>query len=143
MRPLLALTAATVAALALGACGTEGIQLADDDPNYDGAVLFAERCSGCHSLKAAGAQGSANRALRNQGPNLNERVESSEDVLYAIRNGGFSGAIMPQNILVGDEAEAVADFVAEYAGSEVDRPPQPGDASEIQSEEQQAGAEGG
>ena len=93
--------------------------------------------------EAAGAQGSANRALRNQGPNLNERVESSEDVLYAIRNGGFSGAIMPQNILVGDEAEAVADFVAEYAGSEVDRPPQPGDASEIQSEEQQAGAEGG
>lgn len=142
MRPLLALTAATVAALALGACGTEGIQLSEDDPNYEGAVLFSERCSGCHSLKAAGAQGSANRALRNQGPNLNERVESSADVLYAIRNGGFSGAIMPQNILVGDEAEAVADFVAEYSGDEVDRPPQPGDASEIQSEEQQAGAEG-
>jgi len=142
VRPLLALTAATVAALALGACGTEGIQLSEDDPLYEGAVLFAERCSGCHSLKAAGAQGSANRALRNQGPNLNERFESSEDVLYAIRNGGFSGAIMPQNILVGDEAEAVADFVAEYAGTDVDRPPQPGDASEIQSEEQQAGAEG-
>ena len=49
---------------------------------------------------------------------------------------------MPQNIVVGDEAEAVAEFVAEYAGSEVDRPPQPGDASEIESEEQQAGAEG-
>ncbi len=132
-----------MAALALGACGTEGIQLAEDDPNYAGAVLFAERCSGCHSLKAAGAQGSANRALRNQGPNLNERMESAEDVLYAIRNGGFSGAIMPQNILVGDEAEAVAEFVAAYSGDEVDRPPQPGDASEIQSEEQQAAAGGG
>jgi mono/diheme cytochrome c family protein len=132
-----------VAALALGACGTEGIQLAEDDPNYAGAVLFAERCSGCHSLKAAGAQGSANRALRNQGPNLNERPESAEDVLYAIRNGGFSGAIMPQNILVGDEAEAVAEFVAAYAGNEVKRAPQPGDASEIQSEEQQAAAGGG
>ena len=132
-----------MAALALGACGTEGIQLAEDDPNYAGAVLFAERCSGCHSLKAAGAQGSANRALRNQGPNLNERLESAEDVLYAIRNGGFSGAIMPQNILVGDEAEAVAEFVAAYSGDEVDRPPQPGDASEIQSEEQQAAAGGG
>ena len=50
-------------------------------------------------------------------------------MLYAIRNGGFSGAIMPQNIVVGDEAEAVAEFVAEYAGSDVDRPPRPGDAS--------------
>ena len=142
MRPLLALTTALLVALALGACGSEGIQLADDDPNYDGAVLFSERCSGCHSLKAAGAQGSANRAVRNQGPNLNERDESPEDVIYAIRNGGFSGAIMPQNILVGDEADAVAEFVAEYSGSDVDRPPQPGNASEIQSNEQQAAAEG-
>ena len=142
MRPLLALTTALLVALALGACGSEGIQLADDDPNYDGAVLFSERCSGCHSLKAAGAQGSANRAVRTQGPNLNERDESPEDVIYAIRNGGFSGAIMPQNILVGDEADAVAKFVAEYSGSDVDRPPQPGNASEIQSDEQQAAAEG-
>ena len=142
MRPLLAITAATVAALALGACGTEGIQLADDDPAYEGAVLFSERCGGCHSLTAAGTQGSANRVLRNQGPNLNERIESAEDVLYAIRNGGFSGAIMPQNILVGDEAQAVADFVAEYSGSDVDRPPQPGDASELQSDEEAAAAGG-
>ena len=138
MRPLLALTAATVAALALTACGTEGIQVADDDPTYDGAVLFSERCGGCHSLTAAGTQGSANRVLRNQGPNLNERLESPENVLYAIQNGGFSGAIMPQNILVGEEAQAVADFVAEYAGTDVDRPPQPGDASELQSDEEAA-----
>ncbi len=92
---------------------------------HEAAVLFADRCGGCHSLKAAGATGSADRALRNQGPNLNERIESEEDVLYAIRNGGFSGAIMPQNILVGEEADLVSEFVAEYAGSDVDRPPSP------------------
>lgn len=125
LRTLWLSTAATVAALALGACGTEGIQVSEDDPNYNGAVLFAERCSGCHTLGAAGAQGSADRVLRSQGPNLDERTEDAEDVLYAIRNGGFSGAIMPQNIVVGGEAEAVADFVAEYAGSEVERPQQP------------------
>jgi mono/diheme cytochrome c family protein len=125
LRALWLSTAAIAAALALGACGTEGIEVAEDDPNYEGAVLFAERCSGCHTMKAAGAQGSANRELRNQGPNLDQRAESVEDVLYAIRNGGFSGAIMPQNILVGDEAEAVAEFVSEYAGSDVDRPPTP------------------
>jgi mono/diheme cytochrome c family protein len=127
LRTLLVPTAALATALALGACGTAGIQVASDDSTYDGAVLFSERCSGCHTLEAAGAQGSANRALRNQGPNLDQRVETEEDVLYAIRNGGFSGAIMPQNILTGDQAEAVAAFVAEYAGTDVDRPPKPGE----------------
>jgi mono/diheme cytochrome c family protein len=130
VRPALVLTATIAAALALAACGTEGIQVASDDSNYEGAALFSERCSGCHTMKAAGAQGSANRALRNQGPNLDERTESVEDVLFAIRNGGFSGAIMPQNIVVGDEAQAVAEFVAEYAGCEVDRPPRPGEGAE-------------
>jgi hypothetical protein len=33
---------------------------------------------------------------------------------------------MPQNIVVGDEAEAVAEFVAQYAGADVHRPAQPG-----------------
>jgi mono/diheme cytochrome c family protein len=125
VRPVLAITSALAAAAVLAACGSDGIQVAETDANYEGAVLFAERCSGCHTLKAAGAVGSANRALRNQGPNLDEREESEEDVLYAIRNGGFSGAIMPQNIVVGDEAEAVAEFVADHSGDEIDRPQRP------------------
>jgi len=118
VRPLIATAAAVTASLALAACGSEGIQLSPDDPNYRGAVLFAERCSGCHTLKAAGAKGSANRKLRHQGPILDERPETVEDVLYAIRNGGFAGALMPQNIVVGEDAQAVAEFVAEYAGRE-------------------------
>ena len=93
-----------------------------DEPSQS---MFATNCGACHTLAAAGTDGSANRALRNQGPNLDQRVETDEDVLYAIRNGGFSGAIMPQNIVVGDEAEAVAAFVAEYAGDDVERPPSP------------------
>jgi cytochrome c551 len=129
VRPLVALTAALAASIAVGACGTEGIDLSSSDPNYQGAELFAERCGGCHTLDAAGTQGSANRSLRNQGPNLNQRVETEADVLYAIRNGGFSGAIMPQNIVVGDEAEAVARFVAATAGTDVNRPPRPGESS--------------
>ncbi len=142
LRSLWLSTAAIATALALGACGTEGIEVSEGDPGYQGAVLFAERCSGCHTLDAAGAQGSANRALRNQGPNLNDRAETVEEVLYAIRNGGFSGAIMPQNILVGDEADAVAAFVAEYAGSDVDEPAQPGDATEATSDSEAAAAGG-
>jgi mono/diheme cytochrome c family protein len=125
VRAPLVLTAIAAAALALSACGSEGIQVSEGDAAYDGAVLFADRCGGCHTLEAAGTQGSANRALRNQGPNLNERTETVDDVLFAIRNGGFSGAIMPQNIVVGEEAEAVAEFVAENAGTKVDRPASP------------------
>ena len=76
----------------------------------------------CHTLKAAGAQGSANRSQRAQGPNFDERKETYEDAIFAIANGGFSGAIMPQNIVVGDEAEAVARFLAEYSGKDVENP---------------------
>ena len=117
------------AALSFAACGfgEEGISVSKDDPNYDGAVLFATHCSGCHTLSAAGTQGSGNRAERVQGPDLSQRTETYEDALYAIQNGGFSGAIMPQNIVVGDEAEAVARFVAEYAGNEAESSPRPGE----------------
>ncbi len=116
------------AAFGLAACGfgEEGIAVSKDDPNREGAVLFASHCSGCHTLSAAGTQGSGNRGERVQGPNLDQRTETYEDALFAIENGGFSGAIMPQNIVVGKEAEAIADFVSEYAGNEAGEPPRPG-----------------
>ena len=117
-RRLLALPV-IVAALAFGACGSEGIQLAEDDPNYEGARLFDENCAGCHTLDAVGSHGSAtdvgSREQRD-GPNFNERSEDVEAVLYAIRNGGFSSGPMPQNIVTGEDAQKVAEFVAEYSG---------------------------
>jgi mono/diheme cytochrome c family protein len=120
VRGLPALTAAALAALALAACGSEGVSVPEDSPEHAGAVLFAERCSGCHTLTPAGAQGSQDRTLRVQGPNLDQRRVSYEDALFAIRNGGFSGAIMPQNIVVGEEAEQVARFVSQYSGTEAE-----------------------
>ena len=39
-------------------------------------------------------------------------------MLFAIRNGGFSGGIMPANIVTGREANQVADFVSQYAGQQ-------------------------
>ena len=44
------------------------------------------------------------------------RQVQREDALYAIRNGGFSGAIMPANIVVGEDAEKLADFLDKYSG---------------------------
>lgn len=118
------ITTALVALIAvgLGACGwgSEKIEVPADDPNHAGAVLFSTHCSGCHTLAAAGTQGTGNRGQRTQGPDLNQRQISYEDALFAIQNGGFSGAIMPQNIVVGEQAEAVARFVAEYAGQDAD-----------------------
>ena len=131
MRLALITATALLAALGLAACGMgeEGVSVSKSDSNYNGAVLFATHCSGCHTLSAAGSQGSGNRGVRTQGPNLNQRTESYDDALFAIQNGGFSGAIMPQNILVGEEAEAVARFVAKYAGEEAEESPRPGQTS--------------
>ena len=117
-RPRFALAVAlAAAALTTAACGDDGQQV-----DSRGATLFAERCAGCHTLEAAGTEGSDQKE-RVAGPNLNNRRETKGQVLYAIRNGGFSGAIMPQNIVVGKDAEAVAAFVAEYAGKSAKSPP--------------------
>lgn len=125
----IALPALVLAAgVAFAACGSQGVDLAESDPNYQGAVLFAENCAGCHTLSEIGAEGSAigigNRE-RVDGPNFDQRAQTKNDVLYAIRNGGFSGSIMPENIVTGEEAEQVAEFLAEYAGREKPPPASP------------------
>jgi mono/diheme cytochrome c family protein len=120
-RPAALLCAAAVAVLV--GCGGE-IEVPQEEADlHDGAVLFNERCSGCHSLDAANAHGSkAEGEIEGgevtNGPNFNVRKESRDDVLFAIRNGGFSGQIMPANIAVGREAELIADFLAEYSGKD-------------------------
>jgi mono/diheme cytochrome c family protein len=111
---------ALAAVLAAG-CGGEIEVPEDQTANHEGAVLFYERCSGCHSLDAANAYGSKppgslQGGERTNGPNFNVRKVSADDALYAIRNGGFSGAIMPANIVVGEDAELVADFLEQYSG---------------------------
>ncbi|HEX7059412.1 MAG TPA: c-type cytochrome [Solirubrobacterales bacterium] len=130
MRPVWITALAVAFALGLAACGfgEEGISVPQDDPNHAGAVLFATHCSGCHTLSAAGTQGTGNRGERTQGPNLDQRTETYQDALFAIQNGGFSGAIMPQNIVVGREAEELARFVAEYAGQDAETSPRPGES---------------
>jgi mono/diheme cytochrome c family protein len=125
VRPLVVISFAVAAIVAAG-CGSEGISVPEDDPTHAGAVLFAERCSGCHTLEAVGTQGSGNRGLRNQGPNFDQRKERYADVLFAIQNGGFSGAIMPQNIAVGEEARQLAQFLAKWSGKDAKSPKRPG-----------------
>jgi mono/diheme cytochrome c family protein len=122
---MLGLLALTVFAVA---CGSEELQLSKSDPNYAGAELFVQRCSGCHTLKIAGTQGSAIKPQSREykdGPNFDQRKEEVDTVLYAIRNGGFSSGPMPQNIVVGEDAARVARFIAKYSGDERKTPPSP------------------
>lgn len=119
---------AALLALAGGlvACGEQGISVSKSSPYHRGAVLFRDHCSGCHTLAAVGAQGSATSIkdrVRTNGPNFNIRKENVQQVLYAIRNGGFSGAIMPENIVVGDDARDVARFLAAYSGKSAQKVP--------------------
>ena len=120
-RNALVVTAVALAATGLGACGTQTVELADDDPLRAGAIIFDQKCSGCHTLSASGSQGGAFEIRdreRTDGPSFDARKETAEQVLYAIRNGGFSGAIMPENIVTGPQAQLVAEFLAKYSGSE-------------------------
>ena len=120
MRRHLVLLALAAVAAGLVACGSEEPELKAGDPDYHGQQVFVENCSGCHTLKAAGTQGSAVKANKREykdGPNFDQRKEEKDQVLYAIRNGGFSSGPMPQNIVTGEDAEAVADYIAKYSGT--------------------------
>jgi mono/diheme cytochrome c family protein len=117
------------AALSIAACGTQKISVPTSDAAaHAGAVLFNQRCGGCHTLSYAATHGSAANIRDRQpinGPDFSQRCERPvQRVLYAIENGGFSGAYMPQNIVVGEQAREVAMFVSKYAGRQA--PPEPG-----------------
>ncbi len=124
---LIAATAMLIAtSVVLSACGSQEISVAKSSPYYRGAVIFRDHCSGCHTLATVGAEGSATsikNRVKTNGPNFNFRKEDYEQVMYAIHNGGFSGAIMPENIVLGTEAHEVAKFLAQYSGLQAQKEP--------------------
>ncbi len=76
----------------------------------EGKELFRENCAACHTLGAAQAKGVT-------GPNLDRLGTLDEQrVLNAIKNGGTGKLQMPAGILDGQNAEAVAAYVAKVAG---------------------------
>ncbi len=115
------LVAAAVVTFVVAACGTQHVGVPKNDANYTAdtaaAKLFNQRCGGCHTLSYAGTHGSGQNPRTYEainGPNFNVRCEQPAiRVLYAIVNGGFSGAYMPQNVVVGEQAREVANFVAQ------------------------------
>lgn len=131
-RAAVALVGLPLAALGISACGSQGISLSKSNPNYAGAVIFRDHCSGCHTLGVVGAQGSATsiqNRVKTNAPNFDFRKETVEQVLYAIRNGGFSGEVMPINVVVGKQAQEVAEFLSKYSGLKA--PKEPGQSAEV------------
>jgi mono/diheme cytochrome c family protein len=76
----------------------------------EGKAIFAANCSTCHTLKAAGANGTV-------GPDLDELMPDEETVeKQVITGGGPMPAFGNKEILTPAEIETVSAYVAEEAG---------------------------
>jgi mono/diheme cytochrome c family protein len=109
---------ASYVASVAGAPGIEGPQL----PNDPGASVFANnQCSGCHTLKAAGAAGTT-------GPNLDQVIpgQSAAEVKKSIVDPGAKIAqsypdLMPKNfgqLISPQELNALVQFLLKYSGKQ-------------------------
>lgn len=79
------------------------------DGGADGAAVFASNCGTCHTLAAAGSDGTT-------GPNLDDLMPDKERVEAQVRSGG-GGMPAFEGELSDAEIEAVATYVSESAGS--------------------------
>ena len=74
-----------------------------------GKLLFKQQCASCHSLAAVNARGVT-------GPDLDDIGEvTPARIRTAIKNGGTGQGRMPARLLEGEEAQAVATYVAKVA----------------------------
>jgi cytochrome c553 len=75
-----------------------------------GKQLFIQNCKSCHTLEAVQAHGVI-------GPNLDQLGGlDKQRVLNAIKRGGTGSGRMPPGLLEGEDADAVATYVAGVAG---------------------------
>ena len=118
------LAALAAAGLALAGCGSIDSSEADLQA---GKRLFIQSCGSCHTLQDAGTSATI-------GPNLDDAFRASRDA--GLEETQFAGvtrrwieiaqAPMPRNLVVGQDADDVAAYVATVAGlspRSVVRPP--------------------
>ena len=110
-----ALLGLATALLAAG-CGTGGVSKSGDTDK--GKTLFLAKCSGCHTLAAAGSHGT-------QGPNLDDsfaygrRQGFKQVTIQQVVRDQIELAVppMPANLVKGADADAVAAYVASVAAN--------------------------
>jgi cbb3-type cytochrome c oxidase subunit III len=115
-RPAAALGLALATALLAAGCGTGGISKGGDASA--GKQLFQAKCGGCHTLADAGTHGQT-------GPNLDDAFGPSRKQGY--KPDTFQQVVrdqielaeppMPKNLVKGADANAVAAYVAQVAGT--------------------------
>ncbi|QCJ44111.1 cytochrome c [Bacillus sp. S3] len=106
-KKLLALLMGTSLVMGLAACGGGNDNTKDKGGGTetasagDAQKIFDQKCSGCHGGDLTGGVG----------PNLTKvgATLSKDDILNVLKNGKGQ---MPANVVTGDDAEKVADWLA-------------------------------
>jgi mono/diheme cytochrome c family protein len=113
MRPAFRLFPVAFAALAFAGCGGGDGSGGEATTTTGGGAasgeqIFTSNCGGCHTLQAAGTNGTT-------GPNLDDLKPDEATVEQQVRNGG-GGMPAFGDRLSGEEITAVASYVADNAG---------------------------
>jgi mono/diheme cytochrome c family protein len=118
--------AIVLAALVAGGCGTTGLQADGAGDAQRGKELFVEKCGSCHVLADAGTRGVI-------GPNLDDAFGRARadglgqstirsvvrgQIAYPVEEPPTGAAGMPANIVEGEDADSVAEYVSRVAGVE-------------------------
>ncbi len=111
----------SVAAAAVVAFSAAGCELKDDGADMaNGKKAFVEKCGSCHVLNRAGTKGTT-------GPNLDAAFR--RDITDGFNRDTVRGVVryqilyprlgssMPAKLVTGDDADAVAAYVARVAGT--------------------------
>ena len=91
--------------------GNGSLQSADlTDKEEQGKDLFIQHCASCHNLDAVNARGVT-------GPDLDEIGKiTPERITGAIESGGTGQGRMPANLVQGEDAELIGEYVSKVAG---------------------------
>jgi len=121
-RRLVGACAVLIAALAATGCGTTG--LPESGNAQRGKELFTQKCGSCHVLADAGTRGTT-------GPNLDDAFRQSREdglgdttiasvvrgqIAYPVEEPTTGSTGMPADLVEGEDADAVASYVAQVAG---------------------------
>lgn len=120
------LAALATAALLAAGCGSVGRTEGGDVTL--GKRLFTEQCGQCHTLADAGTQGTVGPNLDDayssvRGPNHEFDESTLRDVIrgqiaYPVESPPTGMPGMPANLVTGEDADAVAAYVAAVAGTD-------------------------
>ena len=123
MTKLLLAALATAAAVLVSGCGAVGHEAINPTAarSSESKTLFKENCGGCHTLKNAGTTGVT-------GPNLDDAFACAEQqgfekstVRDVIRGQiDYASPPMPRELVKGEDADDVSDYIATVAGQDVD-----------------------